>query len=64
MLVRVQFKTATDGMYTMQVKTAKASRSNVAYIHTKQFQIQEHGADSHSAAVPSVRPALLDDALL
>lgn len=64
MLVRVQFKTATDGMYTMQVKTAKASRSNVAYIHTKQFQIQEHGAASHSSAVPSVRPALLDDALL
>ena len=41
MLVRVSFRTAPDGMYTMQVKTAKATRSNVAYIHTKQFQMQE-----------------------
>ncbi|MBQ2461845.1 MAG: exonuclease domain-containing protein [Clostridia bacterium] len=64
MLVRVTFRTAPDGMYTMQVKTAKASRSNIAYIHTKQFQMQETPDQPSAEGGQSIPTATLDASLL
>ena len=47
MLVRIQFRPVQDHMQTMMVKTVKASRTNIAYIHTKQFQLRERLASEH-----------------
>ena len=41
LLIRIRFDRKADGMFSMVVRGARASRSNIAYIHTKQFQLNE-----------------------
>ena len=64
MLVRITFRTAPDGMYSMTVKTSKASRSNIAYIHTKQFQMQESTAQGTEGLSDMPFVGSLDESLL
>ena len=58
LLVRASLRKARDGSYALTMKAAKASRSNIAYIHTKQLQISEREAAGETH-IPPVSGALL-----
>ncbi len=44
-LVRIRFRPTVDHMREMTVRTCRATRPNIAYVHTKRLQIQQRAAE-------------------
>ncbi len=47
-LVRISFERKPDGMVAMNIRSVRASRYNIAYVHTKQMQMLEKANQGHA----------------